>query len=139
MGASAIWDVQKAVYRELSTDVELLSLCPGGVHDGTVPPEGDHSVPYIVLDSWTEDPQNRLTGIGRNLTFVAHVWSSYDGNQEAALIVDRVSALLENKRFPAGAWNITTILYINTQFLVEADGMRHFAVRFRVTCQPIPA
>jgi len=138
MQAIAQFEIQQAVYDTIAHDPPLQQITPGGIHDGSLAPQAKRLWPYIIIDSWTENPDDRLSTIGRTLTFVVHIYSMQYGTREAAAVCDRVCKLLNRTKMPAGQWNITDISFLQLLTVVQTDEIRHHTLRFRVTCQPLP-
>lgn len=131
-------DIQAYVYGTLANDTVLSAMCPMGVVDGTVPPGKEVLWPYLVLDSFTEEPDDRLSTIGRVVTFLVHVHSQYQGSKESQIVANRVAELLDHKFFSTPDWRVRLLTLIQASVAVQTDEYRHLIMRFKASCQPIP-
>lgn len=136
---TALWDVQKAMVRQLQSDA-LLRQRAHGIYDGSLPVDANNiTSPYVVFDSWTELGDNALNRKGRQVTVQIHVFSQRRGLKEAHLIQDRIIRLLDEQAIQdeVSGWAIVKISLIDTVVLTEPDEMRHVSLRFRFWCHRI--
>lgn len=131
-------DIQAYVFAALQDDTVISALCPMGVSDGTVPPGKTVIWPYLILDSFTEEPDDRLSNIGRTVTFLVHVHSQYQGSKEAQIVADRIAFLLDHKYFSTPDWRVRLLTLIQANIAVQTDEYRHLIMRFKASCQPLP-
>lgn len=137
MNFIAQWRLQEGVYQVLSLNSDLLQLCIGGIHDGSVPPNDRAAWPYIVIDSFTEVPDDRVNAIGRICTFAVHVHSQQLGTKEGATVANLVAGLLNRRHFTMIDWNMTSCELVNVNSFLETSENRHTVLRFKVKCQPL--
>lgn len=130
---TAIFSMQTAVFELLATDTTLRNA-GAPVFDGTADP--DTPYPYVLIDSWTEAPDNRLTGFGRQLTCMVHVYSNYEGVREAATLTGAVLKLLEEQPITVIGWSVCKVTLDLTQSLKESNEVRHAFSRFRFKVTP---
>ena len=128
---TAVPELQLALVELVRNDPCIVQLLTGGFHDGTAP--GDVPFPYGILGDWTETNRDGLNYIGRQETFLVHIFSKYRGIKEAGAIASRVTRLLNRPVISCESWNVVEVVFEGTETLVEQYEVRHFAMRFRVT------
>lgn len=74
----AAWELQKAVFKRLNEDSQLMSLVTA-VYD-FVPEEAEF--PYVSIGEQTDVPFNTKFTVGENRTLVLHGWSDYPGKKQ---------------------------------------------------------
>jgi hypothetical protein len=127
MAASALWELQTAVYSYLST---YLPLSLYKVYDGAAPAAA--TVPYIVMGEWTETPANLHNRLGRSITDLFHIWSAYLGDKEVKQIGDLLIAALEhNKELVLTSWHVATADLESANVMMDTDTTRQGLYRFR--------
>jgi hypothetical protein len=82
---SAFRELQVAVVQALKHD-GTLSVLITDVYDMAAPQGANIVPPYIVIDSWTETPMDRVNGFGVRVTFMLHIWTDYRGTKQSAAI-----------------------------------------------------
>lgn len=130
---TSLFALQTALFERFANDSTLLKS-GALVFDGTADPETPY--PYVLVDSWTEMPDNRLSNFGRQVTCMVHVYSNYEGVREAATIVGATTKLLEEQPLTVAAWNVVKVTLEMTQVLKESNEVRHAFSRFRFRVTP---
>lgn len=130
---SVLLPLQAALSARLTGDAPLMARVTA-VYDGQAPqstPESPVVLPYVVIGEPTEVPQRPLERAGWSATLTLHVWSNYPGRREALEIADLMDAALAAPLALTGH----TSARLKPEFrtvLVEADGVRHAPVRYRI-------
>lgn len=145
------WALQKAVYTKLQSAV-ILTMVPSGV--GTpvlikdfmgVPKETPF--PYATIgDETTERAMDTKSSSSEEITCQIHVWSQYQGTQEARYIGNQIELALTSEPLDLSAdgFLLTAFRKEFAQTLKEIDGLTsHRVIRFRAwmedvqTIQPV--
>jgi hypothetical protein len=132
-GGSAMWEVQKALFRVLTTDLSILEVCPK-VYDVEPPPEENPALPYIVIGEVNEIPRDVLTASGRELALTVHVWSDYQGAKQVKQIAERLALALDQKPDalnPMSGWACILLQIQMNEMLPEFGAARQLVMRFR--------
>lgn len=134
MSASRV--IQTAIYAVLSADATLTSLATGGVHNDI--PDGQ-AYPHVLISRATETPRHTLgglnAGIGWSDIIRIHVYSRYQGDREAMLIDERITALLNFQALTVAGYSSVIIEREEMRLLVEAIEKietRHLVAEYRV-------
>ncbi len=125
---TSIFELQVAVFERLGGD-STIKNAGANVFDGSADP--DTSYPYLLIDSWTEVPENRLSQFGRQVTCLLHTYSNYEGVKETALLVGAVQSALEEQVMLLRSWNVTKVAFESTVEYREGNEVRHSMSRFR--------
>lgn len=133
---SSMWALQVGIVTYLFGDSVLKELAPG-LYDGMVPEEEEPKLPYVLIGEMTENPDDRLTTVGREVTVTIHAFSNYRGAKEAKRIGDRITFLMDQRNFAVDGWNVTSSRLDFSELLTEPDDIRHGVFRFRIKVQPI--
>ncbi|MFC4494067.1 DUF3168 domain-containing protein [Streptomyces ovatisporus] len=127
--ATALWPLQKAVITALKGDSAFMSLVTG-VYD-RVP--SDRPLPYVTLGSITEHASDSHTDRGLDSYLVLHIWSEYEGNKEAAQILEALDAVLDRQTLPVIGWQNVSIAFESADTVGDPNpDIRHINVRYRV-------
>ena len=145
MTATAMPQVQAAIYAALSTDGTVSTLTTG-VFDAI--PQGQQ-VPYVVIGEFTEIPNKAFGNNGHELTATVHIYDqdgipfkgvSARGAKRMLAILDAVVTVLE--AMGSAAVSGHTLVEVTYEFgapMREDDGnggiYRHMPARFRVVLE----
>ena len=122
---SALWPIQVATATRLNT---WPAFAQRGFrfHDGR-PPQGTPT-PYGVIDSPDEEPADVL-GVGHRATLMLHIFSNTPGSsREAQQLADEAEKAMRQPLAIAGLNTATRKEF--RDLLIEADGVRHAAIRY---------
>lgn len=127
--ATALWPTQKAVISRLKADTALMELVTG-VYDKA--PSGVR-MPYVTLGSIYEAASDTHTDKGVDSSVVLHVWSEYEGNKQAADIVDALDAVLDRQPLNVIGFKDVSIAFESADTVEDPNpDIRHINVRYRV-------
>lgn len=138
-GGSAMWEVQKAMYRTLLASPQLQQLAPK-VYDGEPPPEENPPLPYIVLGEVTEISRDTLLASGRELSTTLHVYSDYQGHREVKLIGNAIVKLFDQQPRaldPMVGWVVEHSQLEMNEILPSFGEARHAVIRFRIRTRAV--
>lgn len=133
---SAVRDLQVAAVQTLRGTPELMNLVTD-VYDGQAPQGATVTMPYLILDSWTLNPRDRMNAFGARVTFAIHIWTDYRGTKTSSAIETILEDIFHQGQnrlvMPADSpWSIITLHRSEVQYL--QDGTLWHAI-FRVTAQ----
>jgi len=74
---TSLWELQKAIYGRLSTDIELNNTITGAYDEVSA----DASKPYITMGEPFVTPFTTKLSYGENVVVALHVWSDYNGKK----------------------------------------------------------
>lgn len=134
-GGSSLWEIQKAVWKILTSDAQLMSKVVG-VFD-LVP--DDVQFPYIQLGEFTTGPFETFDRYGQEVTMTIHVWAqrlgprAYQGMKQAEDIMEDIQRLLCRTNFYVELWGNVGCWGDFSTTLLEPDGWtRHGILRYRI-------
>ena len=129
MAGSALFAVQRAIYRELTANQDLMSIITG-VYDHV--PE-NQPFPYVSIGEFTSAPFRTQTRFGEEITVTMHIWSQEEGYREAAAILDQLNKSLADAVINVEGFGDVGFFYEFSQALKDPDGVtRHMPVRYRL-------
>src|SRR5690606_9406725 len=96
---------QKAVVSALKANPALMARVTG-VFD-KVP--SDQRFPYVTLGSLFETEADTHTTRGLLASVTLHVWSEYEGNREAAEILEALDAVLDRQPLSVPGWTHVSV------------------------------
>jgi hypothetical protein len=134
--ASAGWDLQKAVYAALSSDLTLTTLLGGAnIHDAA---PRDAAFPYVVIDQMQMRDWSTGTEAGTEHMLTLHVWSDYAGKREACDIADGIRTVLDGAMLPLEDHRLINLRHQYSELKRDEDGQTHHGVlRFRAVTEPL--
>lgn len=125
------WELQQAIYSELSGDSELTSTLGASVYDD-VPDHQAVTFPYVNIGEDTTLDYSTKDLVGSETTLNMHVWSRYRGSKEVKQIMDRVHSLLHDSNLTVTGRNLINLRAEFSDVLRDPDGItRHGVMRFR--------
>lgn len=125
------WELQQAIYSELSGDSELTSTLGASVYDD-VPDHQAVTFPYVNIGEDTTLDYSTKDLVGSETTLNMHVWSRYRGSKEVKQIMDRVHSLLHDSNLTVTGRNFINLRAEFSDVLRDPDGItRHGVMRFR--------
>lgn len=125
------WELQQAIYSELSGDSELTSTLGASVYDD-VPDHEAVTFPYVNIGEDTTLDYSTKDLVGSETTLNMHVWSRYRGSKEVKQIMDRVHSLLHDSNLTVTGRNFINLRAEFSDVLRDPDGItRHGVMRFR--------
>lgn len=136
MGKTALLDIQKGIYDELTGDATLMGLVTGVFDD--VPK--DQEYPYVVIGTDTETNFNTFDKQGREVVATIMIYSQYAGFKEAKTILNRIVELLDYESITLSNFNLVYIRYDagDTSYNTIDEGRtKQAAARFRIIAQEI--
>jgi hypothetical protein len=126
--------LQKAVYQHLSGDTALMALVEG-VYDR--PPQGS-AYPYITLGDIAVADWSTKTTEGFETLLTLQVWSRGGGRKEAALVAERVYALLHRANLSVSGHALVFLRFAAGDIELLDDGVTyHGRLRFRALLQAL--
>jgi hypothetical protein len=124
---SALLELQKAVYAQLTGDATLMAKVTG-VFDA-VP--DDQAFPYVTIGDETETGFNAFSKTGKAVVLTLHVWSQYRGFKQADEILVRINELLDGAALTVTGYTSTAMQFMSSEHLRDPDGLtRHVVARF---------
>jgi hypothetical protein len=134
---SAIRPIQAAIRALVVADSTFTTRCPGGFVDDE---EEDQTYPFLLMGPATHEKRwntfgGRTVGNGNDAMIRLHVYSRYEGDREALLILERVVELLDHAALAVSGYGTVICEYQSSRTLVEdRDKLetRHIPVDFRV-------
>lgn len=134
MGAVAMWDAQTAIYAAMRADASLSTY---QIYDGAVPQHITPTFPYIVIGDANETGADLLNRIGRDLAFVIHVWSRYQGQKEVKQIMNLICRVIDRTTtLQTADWWFPIVRLESAQSLMEDDDQYHGIITLRIMGQP---
>lgn len=130
---TCVFELQAAVFERLGGD-SIIKNAGANVFDGSADP--DSSYPYVVIDSWTAVPDNRLSSFGQQATCAVHTYSNYEGVRDVALIAGAIQSALEEQVMLTKNWNVTKVAFEIMNTLREGNEVRHAISRYRFWVTP---
>lgn len=132
---SSLWSIQKAVWKALTNDAQLMSKVVG-VFD-FVP--DNNSFPYVEIGEFQTAPFQTFDRYGQEVTMTIHVWGQridprgYQGMKQVEEIMEDVQRILGRSSFYIELWgNVGCWADFSTTQL-QGDGItRHGIMRFRL-------
>jgi hypothetical protein len=117
---SAIRSVEAAITSLIEADATFISRCAGGI----VNYEAQGQVyPFVLVSLAHERPWNTMggrdAGNGREMLVPLHVYSRYEGEREALLILERLVELLDLATIAVAGYGTVIIEYMSGRVLVE--------------------
>ncbi len=129
MAGSALFAVQKAIYRELTSNQELMAIVTG-IFD-QVPQ--DQPFPYVTIGEFTSVPFRTHSRFGEEITVTMHIWSQAEGYMESATILDQLNKSLADVAVAVEGFGEVGFFYEFSQALREPDGVtRQMPFRYRL-------
>ncbi|KXZ17894.1 phage tail protein [Bacillus nakamurai] len=127
---SALWPLQAALFKRLSTDEELNGRVTG-VFDA-VPK--DQQKPYVTMGDDDVSPFETKTSNGEEINVVLHCWSGYNGKKEAMEILSLMLQALTNRPLEIEGFLLCRSEMRSMQVITDIDGYtRHGILRMRFT------
>lgn len=129
MGIFNQYELQKSVYQLLSADSVLMGMV-AGIYD--IPPQ-PAPYPYILLGVGQSADWSTATSSGTEHQLGVRVWSREGGRRQAALIMERVHALLHGANPAVVGHVVVSMRFAASDVTLENDGVTLLAaMRFRV-------
>jgi len=105
------------------------------VYDGQAPQGASVTLPYLIVDSWTLVPRDRMNALGVRVTFAIHVWTDYRGTKAGSAIETVLEDMFHQGQnrvvMPSDSpWAVITLHRTEAQYL--QDGPLCHTV-FRIT------
>ncbi|ASF27847.1 tail protein [Bacillus amyloliquefaciens] len=127
---SALWPLQAALFKRLSTDEELNGRVTG-VFDA-VPK--DQQKPYVTMGDDDVSPFKTKTSSGEEINVVLHCWSGYNGKKEAIEILSLMLQALTSRPLTVEGFSLCRSEMRSMQVITDIDGYtRHGILRMRFT------
>lgn len=132
---SALGPIADAVYGVLSGDSTLTALATV-----TGDRSDDTPYPFVLVGDGIEKPWHGFGGAsvnkGYNDLIRTHIYSSYEGDDEALTILDRIVTLLDYQALTVTGFSSVLCEYEQSRVLRESDAdrieVRHVVGEFRV-------
>jgi hypothetical protein len=132
MGGYGQFELQKAVYQELSQDSALMASLTG-IYD-FVPANAVY--PYLTLGEAVLRDWSSTTTAGVAVSLTVRVFSREGGRKQAATVMDRVHALLHRGSLSVAGHNTVLCRFEAAETRLEDDGATYQGImRFRVLLQ----
>lgn len=126
---TALWAVQEAMYKKLSTHEGLAGLVQDRIFDNAS--VEDVTYPYVVIGEPLADPLETKTTAGEEIAIVLHVWSTYSGKKEAVEIINACLDALKGATSVEG-FQLLKVKVDGTQVFEDTDTTRrHGVLRMR--------
>ena len=130
----AMLDLQGVILETLRADSTLAALVSTRIFEGRVPP--GTKMPYVIVDSWFETPEDILARTGRSTTFMVHIYSNQSGFQESKLIGSAVVLMFDKVPVEVENWPCWRLALRSANALVEApEQNRHVVLLFEARTQ----
>lgn len=123
--SEATLPLQAAVVAALKAYAPLTALVGAKIYD-RVPP--NTTPPYVCLSGWLEIEDGTDCSDASEIFFDAQAFSTDPGRPQAARIAAAIKAALHRLVPATAGWSETEILYRNTKYFSEADGITTRAV-----------
>lgn len=125
---SLVLNVQKAVFDALTSALSQT------VHDGEAPT--DAALPFVVIDSVQEIPDETLKRERAVATVYMTVWSAYSGNAQALGIAETIRTTLDHARLTLASGTMIRgyVRSISTERDI-ASGLRKAVLTTRILAQ----
>ena len=122
---SAIRDFQVGLVQVLKFDGNLAPLI-NDVYDMRAPQGATVTPPYIVLDSWTGVPVDRMNGFGVRVTCALHIWTDYQGTKQGGVIESIVEDIVHQGHnrivLPADSqWSLITLHRSEANYMMDGS------------------
>ncbi|MFD2206636.1 DUF3168 domain-containing protein [Kiloniella antarctica] len=125
--ADASWEVQKAIYTKLKTDLSI------NVYDN-VPSSAQ--TPYVTIGDDTASDDSTKTDDGQQITLTIHAWSDYAGRKQVKELGAEIYAALHKQPLPVAGFDVREVRWVFGDTIREPDGHTYHGVqRFRVFVQ----
>ncbi|MEC1428869.1 DUF3168 domain-containing protein [Bacillus sonorensis] len=126
----ATWELQKAIYERLSSDIALNEIITG-VYDN---PDKNTPFPYVNIGEDTSVPFETKVTFGENITTVIHAWSrAEDGKREAKEILSLAMQALTKAPLEVTGFKTLQLSFLGSQVIPDIDGItQHGILRIRV-------
>jgi len=129
---SASWDLQKAVYTALASNVAFMASIGNRLYDE---PQTDEIYPYVVIGEGTEVSDNDLNTRGFEDTIVLRIFTKPGGL--GFYTAKTVQALADNvlnvKRLPMDNYTMSNIM-LEISYTERDDDIRIVNARYRAHC-----
>lgn len=122
---AAFRDLQVAVVQALKNDGVLSTLITD-VYDMFAVQGANIVPPYLVIDSWTEVPADRVNGFGIRVTFMIHIWTDYRGTKQSAAISTILEETLHQGQHnivldPSSQWHVVTLRRVDNTTMMDGN------------------
>lgn len=126
------WELQKAVYAQLSGDATLLALV-NGIFD-FVPQDTDF--PYIIIKNPRVSDWSTKTTQGAKVDFEVEIFTRERGSKSCFEIIDRIDELLDDASLTVTGHTLVDLQTGSAQVTQQRDGLTyHGILRFNTTLE----
>jgi hypothetical protein len=128
---TALWPLQVAIVARLRNAGAVTALVGDRITDGSAP--DNTPMPYVVIGESTTDGRPLLNDArGEDNTLVIHTFSRTPGRKQTLEIVDAIDTALRTP-LSVPSWGVISLRMEFATVLVDEDGIRHAAARYRAT------
>jgi len=132
MTMDSMWQLQKAIYDQLSGDAAL-GVLVNGIYDYV--PEGSQS-PYVVIGDMKSQGWYNLSSAGTEIDVVIETYDRNRGSKNSLEIMSRICTLLHNVALVLTGHNLVSIRFDSSSVIQEKDGLTYKGVaRFKAVTQ----
>ncbi|MDA7028456.1 DUF3168 domain-containing protein [Bacillus sp. CLL-7-23] len=127
---SALWPLQTAIFKRLSSDKELNARITG-VFDAV---SKGQKKPYVTMGDDDVMPFDTKTSAGEEINVILHCWSDYNGKKEAMEILDLILQALTKQPLQIEGFSLCRSTLRGMQVITDIDGYtKHGILRMRYT------
>lgn len=126
---TSLWELQKAIYGRLSTDIELNNTITGAYDEVST----TALKPYITIGEPFVTPFTTKLSYGENVVVALHVWSDYNGKKEAYDIFNSILNALHEPLNIGGSFLMLKrdLVSINVLNDPVENGVKHGVMELR--------
>ncbi len=126
------WEIQQAIYEELTTYVPLVNSVTG-IYDH-VPQKTDY--PYVNIGEDTGVQWDTGTSHGVESTLTIHVWSRKRGRKQCKEIMQIIYNILHEGTLDIVGMKSVLCYWDFSETMLDPDGLtRHGVMRFRILAE----
>jgi len=133
---SSSWELQRALYRQLTADANLTALT-GGPRIFDKPPQ-QLDYPYLTLGASLVRDWSTATEAGEEHILTIHVWSRAPGSRQAQQILAAVRQSLHDEALPLTGHALINLRheFSDVRFDTQRD-LQHGITRYRAVTEPL--
>lgn len=126
MSQNSIWDVQSALFAQLTSNNNLIALLVDGANSVYDHVLSGAAFPYIVFG---ESNAREIEGGAFEVTITIHSYSKSSGMNEVKQIMTAIYDCLHDAEFNIPNHNLIMCLMEASNARLEADGKTHYGVQ----------
>ncbi|ANU28456.1 DUF3168 domain-containing protein [Planococcus versutus] len=130
MTQTALWELQKAVYKRLSSDSQLMQLSTG-VYDAV---EEDLTFPYVTMGAPSTLNISTRTTFVEEVSVTLSTWSVANGKKESYALLNLIHQAIGKGLSIEGPFRLLAVSRPDLQVIDDADPrIKHGLARFTFT------